>query len=177
MDSLQRWALTGLAAAFPQAIVGEAGLKIWEEFLSDIPGPILAEVVRRWVMGSERPPTIAAIREEVAKLSGEDAEAAWKKVMDIVRNGRFRDRSVMGSPALPRGFTGDLLLEDAVREAGGWIALARSTEEQLVWEKKQFLAAYGSLTRFRGAAQTLGLANEDGDLLTDGERERLTDGN
>ncbi len=83
--------------------------------------------------------------------------------------GAFRDRTKMGSPILPLGFTGDQTLESAVREAGGWEALARADEQQMAWKKKAFLAAFSTNTQYRGAAHALGLADADGRLLSDGD--------
>jgi len=65
------------------------------------------------------------------------AEIAWAKIEGEIRR---------------IGSYGTLELEDrqalaAVRHIGGWINLCASTTDQLVWKKKEFISAYGTIER------------------------------
>lgn len=134
----------------------ELAMAAWAHYLADIDADMLRALIDAWVMKESRAPSIADLMDRVSALHGTDGETAWQKVMRMVTGGGFRDRTMMGSPVLPRGFTGDLALEDAVKSAGGWVALARSDEERLVWAKKEFLAAYSRHTQTNGAKSALG---------------------
>jgi hypothetical protein len=153
---------------YPQTIVGEAGLAVWMQRLKDIPGKELTLIVAEWVDNETRSPTVADIRSRASAVAGTGPEEDWKTVMYTVTNGRFRDRTKMGAPPLERGFMGNDALEDAVAEAGGWLALARSDVDELVWRKKSFMAAYREARATHDTRTALALDAASRKELTDG---------
>jgi len=114
----------------------------WGHFLADVDATTLLAVIDKWVRLEPRQPSIADILDRVSAFHGTDAESAWKEVRKILTGGGFRDRTRIGGPPKPRGFSGNLPLEDAVQDAGGWLKLAGSDENGLIWAKKEFIAAY-----------------------------------
>jgi hypothetical protein len=168
MNDEQKRALVYLAAIFPQAIVGEAGMAAWAHALRDIPAETLAGVADAWIRNESKPPTIADIRADADALSTHDTDVALRGLENMVMNGEFRDRTKMGGPVRPRGFTGNPALEDAVAEAGGWTALAAMDTQELEWAKKKFIKAFKDAKKVNDARMHIAL-NADG-------REELTDG-
>jgi hypothetical protein len=176
MDEQQKRAVSRLAAAFPQAIVGEAGLVVWEHYLSEVPGDALTEIVDGWVATETRPPFIADLLERWRAKNGTDAESVWRLIERIVRNGEWRDRTKIGGPEQPFGFTGDPALEESVRAAGGWAVFSKATEQDTVWLKKAFMQAYREMSATNHARLNLAMGESQQSSERRQRLEELTDG-
>jgi len=168
LNEAQFYALSLLAGMYPHEIPTDnpATVEAWARYIVDIPGDTLLSIVDEWNRHERRAPKAADLLDRFAARKGEDGETAWNRVLSILRSGGFRDREQMNAPPKERGFTGDPVLEEAVQAAGGWARLAAMEEKNLVFAKRDFLAAFAKETAKRATDQT----------LTDGMKE-LTDGN
>jgi hypothetical protein len=116
---------------------------VWIESLIDLNTDVLEEACRRFVKAGCRRefPVPADIRAQIdqAEAKGFDleAETEWQKLLAWVRENVFPDTGVRrGAPRLAPG------IEHAAKAAGGVYFIERCSEEQLVWCRKNFLAAY-----------------------------------
>lgn len=117
-------------------------LNLWHEMLSDLPLNIAAIATKSMIATLRYPPTIADIRESVARSMAEargelTAGEAWGKVLAAVRKyGDNDERQVERA----RDALGDTLW-DAVRLIGGWAYLC-STDDDVSTLSAQFERRY-----------------------------------
>ena len=127
-----------LGAAYPRFELTPETVQIYEETLSDIPVDALQAATLDMVAESKFFPTVAEIRKSAFALMAEDepdAYSAWGKTLDLLRDGR-------GHPIISRSREFDVhpLIEQTVRQVGGWSYLAQT--ENVVADRARFIDAY-----------------------------------
>lgn len=137
-------AIAAIQVAYPTRSFPDATAELYGRMLADLDPAAVTRAVERLIKGSEFPPTIHAIRREVAEetLQLPSPEEAW----DIALHGRVRG-------AAPE-------VRAAVDAVGGRWALLHSDNPSTV--RAQFLKSYGERRRntieeFMGARTPLGL--------------------
>jgi hypothetical protein len=129
------------------AITGKAAERvqqdIWADALSDIPAERLnaacEQLMRTWRLPNFPLPGDVRAQLETADEKGFDleAEAEWQKFLAWIRENYFPDVGIRrGAPRLSS------VVQHAARGAGGFHFIERCSEEELVWCRKTFLAAY-----------------------------------
>lgn len=131
--------LAVLAAAYPRFELPVATIQIYEKTLSDIPVDALQAATLDLVAESKFFPTAHEIRKSAFALMADDdtpdAYSAWATTLDFVREGR-------GNPTTGKSREWDIpaLIEQTVRQVGGWSYLALS--ENVVADRARFIDAY-----------------------------------
>lgn len=129
------------------AITGKAAERvqqdIWAEALNDIPPERLnaacERLMRTWRFPNLPLPGDVRAQLETADEKGFDleAEAEWQKLLAWIRDNYFPDVGIRhGATQL------SAVVQHAARTAGGFHYIERCSEEDLVWCRKTFLAAY-----------------------------------
>lgn len=133
--------LTVLASAYPRFELSSATVRIYEQILADIPVDALRAATLDLIAESKWFPTAAEIRERAFALMTEqtaelDAYSAWAQALDFVREGR-------GHPIISQAREWDIppLIEQAVRQVGGWQHLAQA--DNVAADRARFLESYG----------------------------------
>ena len=124
--------LAYIAVAYPNGKVepNEPTVNLWAKFTADLPADLARLAVDSKIATSPFPPTIADIRESVARSMAEargelTAGEAWGKVLAAVRKyGDNDERQVERA----RDALGDTLW-DAVRLIGGWAYLCSTDDD------------------------------------------------
>jgi hypothetical protein len=126
-----------------QRDITPALVAIWVEQLSDIPPQRLNEACKRLAKTwrSNFLPTPGNVRAQLDDAEGKGFELAgereWQKLLEWVRANVFPDTGIRrGAPRLTPQ------VELAAKAAGGVFYLERCDDDQLVWCRKSFLAAY-----------------------------------
>ncbi|MCX7771949.1 MAG: replicative helicase loader/inhibitor, partial [Clostridia bacterium] len=95
--------MTVIAAAYPRFEVDEFKSRVWLEMLGDLPYEVAQMAVKKLIMESQYPPTIADVRQQVASLiemsSGvKDEAAAWGEVTRAIKLlGYYREEEALAS--------------------------------------------------------------------------------
>lgn len=118
---------------------------LWTEGFADLSNAMLEAAFRKTLATCKFwPVKIADIREQLdqAETKGFElvAETEWQKLLAWVRENVFPDTGIRrGAPHLPPA------VEHAAKTAGGIYFIERCSSEELVWCRKNFLAAYGNV--------------------------------
>jgi hypothetical protein len=143
------------------AVTGKAAERvlqdIWAEALSDIPADRLNGACERLMKTWRLPnlPLPGDVRAQLEKADAEgfelEAETEWQKLLAWIRQNYFPDVGVRrGAPSLRPA------VEHAARAAGGFHFIEGCAEEQLVWCRKTFLAAYKNVHETQQAQHLIG---------------------
>ena len=132
--------LTVLAAAYPRFKLPVETIRVYEQTLSDIPVEVLRAATLDLIAESKFFPTVAEIRKSAFALMASEsgsmsAYEAWALTLDYVRDGR-------GHPIIGKEKEFDVppLIEQAVRQVGGWKHLAEGENEAA--DRARFLEAF-----------------------------------
>lgn len=130
---------------------------IWSEQLGDIPADRLNAacdcLMKTWRFPNLPLPGDVRAQLDQAEAKGFDleAETEWQKLLAWVRENVFPDTGIRrGAPHLPPA------VEHAAKAAGGFYFIERCPEDQLVWCRKTFLAAYKNVHEAGQAEYLLG---------------------
>ena len=151
-------------------------MELWHKQLEDIPYNLAEIALNNWVVSNKWSPTIAELREEVAKIAlGEikDWSEAWEIVHDAVRYlGSYHVGEALG--------TFDDLTKKVVGQMGGFISICQS--ENPSYERTTFKKIYEEeATKLKEQAKTpkklkelMGWSDDKYELIR--EKELLEDG-
>lgn len=131
-----------LTSAYPKDFrLNEASGDVWYDGLQDYPFPLVKVAVKKHILQSKWPPTVAELRDQIAMIQHQeltrDAADAWRLVMQAIRTFGYMQRE-QGLASLPA------LVRDTV-EAIGWRALCNATNIEVV--RGQFTKFYQSHQR------------------------------
>jgi hypothetical protein len=120
---------------------GKRFVELWISAVSDLDPRTLDAACRRTIQVCKFFPTPADVRgqidQAVAKGFELEAECEWQKLLSWVRQYVFPDTGVShNAPRLAAA------VEHAAKAAGGFFYIERCSEDELVWCRKNFLAAY-----------------------------------
>lgn len=139
--------LTALAAAYPTFKLTAPTIGIYEQTLRDIPMEALRAATLDLIAESEWFPTVAKIRKRAFALMASERESmsgyeAWALTLDFIRDGR-------GHPVVAKAREFDVppLIEQVVRQVGGWKHLAEGENEAA--DRARFLEAFERVTEKR----------------------------
>lgn len=98
-----------------------------------------AQIAKTWTFSHF--PTPGAVLSQFDKVEEKgfalESEQAWEKLLAWVRDNYYPDSGIRkGAPRLPAA------IEHAARAAGGFSYIERCSQDELVWCRKTFLAAY-----------------------------------
>lgn len=133
-----------IASAYPASKIAadEMTLGLWHEMLADIPGEVAAAATKRMIATLKFPPSIADIREAVAKAT-QDAQGklsageAWAKVKSAISlYGSYRTEAA-------KEYLGADVWR-AVEYIGGWVDLCISEDPETV-KSAQFERRYNAM--------------------------------
>jgi hypothetical protein len=115
--------------------------ELWVSALSDLDPASFDAACERTVRVCKFFPTPADIRNQIDQARAKglelEAECEWQKLLCWVRQHVFPDNGVSrNAPRLASA------VEHAAKAAGGVFYIQRCSEDQLVWCRKNFLAAY-----------------------------------
>lgn len=121
-------------------------VKLYAQYLHDIPAEQIAAACHSLVMTATRMPKISTIRQFVEKQREAQSTDAWAAVERQLTN------AIYGTPSVD-----DPVAEAAVRELGGYKHLATIDREKLLaFERPRFLKAYDAMSDRRSVALALG---------------------
>lgn len=143
-------------AAFPNMQVTEAMVSLWHELLGDLDFGIAKMAVKKLILESPYPPTIADVRKravEITTLPEEriDASEAWGEVMKAIRfYGYYREAEAMESmpPMVAK-----------VAKYMGWQEICHSERPDVV--RGQFLRMYETVANREKQDRLLPVAMRD----------------
>lgn len=131
--------ITYMCLAFDKELTQEQ-IDIWYSFLKDYTVEELNSAVKTLVDTQKYLPTIAHIKEQIAKskLSNvPEAEDEWQEVINVVHNfGSYREQQAL-----------ECLSPYTAKIVGyiGYYRICMATPEEQVWNKKEFIAEYNAL--------------------------------
>ena len=131
--------ITILATAYGKELE-MSQLEIWYSILKDYSIEELNEAVKKLINTCKIFPTVAHIKEEIAKAKLGDipeAEEEWRAVINAVHNwGSYREKEALASL---KPHTAEIVKHI------GYFRICTSTQEEQVWNKKEFIGEYNSL--------------------------------
>lgn len=128
-----------LAAAYPNMKeINEIQVEIWHECLKDIDKDAALVAIKKNILESPYPPTIADIRKQVVEVSTPkqlDASEAWGEVMQAIKSyGYYREKEAMESMSPVAARTAKYM---------GWQEICHSEKPDVI--RGQFLKMYGTV--------------------------------
>lgn len=133
--------LAVINAAFPNMQITEMTVDLWHELLGDIEFNVAKTAVKKLILESPYPPTIADIRKQVAEITTQpddriDAAEAWGEVLRAIRHhGYYCEKEALESMS-PR--------TAKVVQYMGWREICLSTDIDVV--RGQFMKMYNAVT-------------------------------
>ena len=113
---------------------------LWAESFSDLSDTTLEAAFRRTICECKFWPKIADIREHIERAKDnsaqEQAQRAWKWVLDYIRLHYFPDLSVNRAPRIPER------IRRAILRAGGLQHLSECSKKELVFAQKSFVESF-----------------------------------
>ena len=114
--------------------------EVWYSFLKNYQYSELLEATKNIISKSKYLPSIAEIKEEIANLQTKDipkAEDEWQEVLMAVRKyGYYRPQEALDSLKPYTAY---------ITRHIGFMNICNATEEQQIWNKKEFIGEYNTL--------------------------------
>lgn len=131
--------MTYMCVAYNKELTKEQ-LDVWYSFLKDYTVDELNTAVKALINTEKHLPTIAHIKEQIAKnktTSIPDAEDEWQEVLKLVsRYGSYRQQEALKSL---KPYTAKIV------QYVGYQNICMATPDEQVWNKKEFIADYNNL--------------------------------
>ena len=149
--------MTFLGTAYKTGFTEEE-VEVWYQMLKDYQEEDFNKAIKELIKTEKYPPSIAQITEHIAKSHFKalpNAESEWVRVIDTVHSfGSYKEEEALNSLC---EYTRKIV------KLIGYYKICTATQEEQVWNKKEFISEYNSLISHY--TETLMLENKERNMI------------